>query len=646
MTRTTHRPTTVLPALVVLTALTAGCCGDKCIEVGSRHYKLPAVHEPALEKPVYVQNEADDRLLGELLQRLADGSPIELTDDTLKQLYAQSSFPKKFHSVAVAVYQPGNKRMLIVRRKSGWRGFAAALDRIRQHPRYADFGFADPALTRIQVDFIEQAPVPVDLDDLEQGASGHDRFEPGIDGFRLSDGEQGVYFLPGDAFVRSVLTETQLRRVLSRLVPGVDLDDADAMRFVSESYISFGTSWLRLYRGMPVQGPVDKAQVERSAALGIDYALRHMKEDGRFLYFYDSALDTFIDREHPERDPVKDPYYNILRHSGGGLLLLSDYHLSKNPRVLDATKKVIDYGVAQIRSYQLPDGRPAGYVFYNKKAKLGGSGIALALIAEYQRTTKDDTYQPWAERLKNHLLAEVMESGEFRYYKIYLNQPVALEDNQEHFSFYYPGEAVLGLASYYNDLATPEEKPEIRVKLERALHFLLEVRPIIHRKHYQSLPSDSWLMMGINEMWKAPELRQQSYADFVFEDANKMVELSYKADDALYPDYVGSFYYEYGNYPYPDGARAEGLVAALELAQKMGDLDRARFYGRALRRLVSATERLVNTPEAMYFAKQPALAIGGIRFKDTRQWFRIDTIQHVAGYYLKLLPDWHLTEAR
>ncbi len=36
----------------------------------------------------------------------------------------------------------------------------------------------------------------------------------------------------------------------------------------------------------------------------------------------------------------------------------------------------------------------------------------------------------------------------------------------------------------------------------------------------------------------------------------------YTEANALYPDYVGSFYYHYGDHPYPDGARAEGLLAA------------------------------------------------------------------------------------
>ena len=57
-----------------------------------------------------------------------------------------------------------------------------------------------------------------------------------------------------------------------------------------------------------------------------------------------------------------------------------------------------------------------------------------------------------------------------------------------------------------------------------------------------------------------------------------------------------------------------------------------------------AVLHLVNTEEATYSFKRPDLALGGIRFKYTRQWFRIDTIQHVASFYAKLLPHWDAGE--
>jgi len=111
----------------------------------------------------------------------------------------------------------------------------------------------------------------------------------------------------------------------------------------------------------------------------------------------------------------------------------------------------------------------------------------------------------------------------------------------------------------------------------------------------------------------------------------------YTEEDALYPDYVGSFYYQYGDHPYPDGVCAEGLLAAYQLALRVGDRERIERYRGACAKVTSATLRLCNTPDSVYSAANPARAIGGIRFKLTRQWFRVDTIQHVASFYLKLL---------
>jgi hypothetical protein len=641
------RPPSTAPALLCIALVfstTACSCDDSSIEVGSKRFSIPAAHRQAVAPLSYEPNDADGKLLSLMRERLAQGAVISADDEALRALFEASSFPQTFNRVAVVVYQPQRKRLVVVRRKSGWAGLAATLDRIHHHARYAEFDFANPETTRIQLDFIERAPTPVDVFDLEQGDSGADRFEAGIDGFRVSLDGEARYFLPGDAFVRSIHSDKQLRRRLASMIAEGDLEKAEVKRFISESYVSYGTSWIRLFRGIPIRGEVDRAQVELAARQALEHVLAQMHDDGRFLYYYDSARDSFVDREHPGRDPDKDPYYNILRHSGGGLLLLFDYERTKDPRVLRALKKANDFLVEQIETYDLPDGGRAGYVLYNRKAKLGGSGIALALLAEFQRVTGDETYRPWAEQLKNHLLAEVGGWGEFRYYKIYLDEEVARSENRDYFSFYYPGEAVLGLASYYNHVAAAEEKPLIRAKLKEALRFLIRLRPIVYWHHYASLPSDSWLMMGINEAWNAPELRHQSYEKFVFDDADQMVEHTYTPEDALYPDYPGSFYYGFGDYPYADGARAEGLLAALELAEKVGDPKRVARYGAAVRRVVRATLHLTNTPQALYFADRPEIAVGSIRFKHTRQWVRIDTTQHVAGFYLKLLPSWGLIE--
>ena len=82
------------------------------------------------------------------------------------------------------------------------------------------------------------------------------------------------------------------------------------------------------------------------------------------------------------------------------------------------------------------------------------------------------------------------------------------------------------------------------------------------------------------------------------------------------------------------------------LCRKLGDEERARRIWQAIKLAAWAVMHLVNTEDAIYFARDPGLSLGGIRFKYTRQWFRIDTIQHVASFYAKLLPYWDAEELR
>jgi hypothetical protein len=163
-----------------------------------------------------------------------------------------------------------------------------------------------------------------------------------------------------------------------------------------------------------------------------------------------------------------------------------------------------------------------------------------------------------------------------------------------------------------------------------AKHLISEINDQGEFRYYR-------LMMGVNDLWDVAEFQQDEYKTFVFGDADQMVRLMYTEEDALYPDYVGSFYYRYGDHPYPDGARAEGLLAAYQLALEVGDEARIERYRDACDKVAWASLRLCNTPESMSSAANPERAIGGIRFKLTRQWFRVETIQHVVSFYLKLV---------
>lgn len=561
-------------------------------------------------------------------------------DDEIDQRFAETSFPQRFERLILVLYAPGHKRILVSRAGRGQVRFSVVLQRLLAHSRCGQLALQP---FRLQMDFVLEPPLPVDYYAVGMEHTGGSHFEIGVDGlmFRGVDGKQHI-FPPGDGYVRSVMTMGQLRDYLDGVHGKEYLRQAELKRFRSESYLSGNDTWLRLYRGYPVVGALTRGKIEQALELSVGHIRRTQEESGKFLYYYDAVSDSRRDHEHLGRHPHKNPYYNILRHCGGGLTCIFYEKYARQGATFENARRAIDYLITQTR-VQDYDGREGAYIYSEKKSKLGGSGLALYLLTEYQLVSGDDRYREWADKIAWHLVKQITASGEFIYYNIYLDKPVTEKENQNHFSFYYPGEAVCGLAKYLH-LVDAGSRGMFFEKLRKALEFLLVVRPTTRASEYSAIPSDGWLMMGIMELWDFEAMRDQMYADFVFSDAQGMIDHQYKVNDAPYPDYAGAFYYNHGDYPYADGARCEGLLGAYELAIKMGDQEKACQIWYALRLAAWAVMHLVNTEDSIYFAKNPSVALGGIRFKYTRQWFRIDTIQHVASFFAKLLPYWDEAE--
>lgn len=591
-------------------------------------FLAPEKHEPS-----YHSSSADNGFLQAVTQAIRDCDRTAFDSQGLERHFAQTAFPQRHERLTLLLYAPGHKRILISRRGCI---FSEVFERLLAHPRTPELG---RKAFRLQMDFVLAPPSPVDFFAVGAEQGGERHFEIGMDGLLFRGPDDKIHlFLPGDAYVRSIMGMRQLRDYLIG-VHGEDyLRQAGFERFRSDSFISGKQDWLRLYRGHPLVGPLTRQKIEQAVELAVGHILLNQEKSGKFLYYYDAAHDSRRDHEHPTRDPVANPYYNILRHSGGALTCIYHEKITHRGNTLDSIRSAIGYLLKQARIYDC-NGREGAYIYSERKAKLGGAGVALYLLAEYQRLTGDTQYQEWAHRIARHLLSQITASGEFIYYSIYLDKPVTEQENHNYFSFYYPGEAICGLGKYY-PLASTEDQRTIVDKLQKALEYLIDVRPKTRAQHYTPVPSDAWLMMGIKELWDIEAMRKREYAEFVFSDARKMIDHMYKVSDAPYPDYAGAFYYTHGDYPYADGARCEGLLGAYELALKMGDRDTAHQLWPALRLGAWAVLHLANSEDSLYFAPNPAIALGGIRFKYTRQWFRIDTIQHVASFFAKLLPFW------
>ena len=209
---------------------------------------------------------------------------------------------------------------------------------------------------------------------------------------------------------------------------------------------------------------------------------------------------------------------------------------------------------------------------------------------------------------------------------------------KELFSFYYPGEALLGLALYL--LYIPDIDDEtynlVVEKSKMALDFLIHERPRKYDYMFEPLPSDAWLMQAIEEWVKIDGFNDQAYIDFVFNDAQAMIDHMYQETNAPFFDYVGAFYYQYGEHAYPDGSRCEGLIAAYYLAKFLKDEQRANYLMEYILKSAKSLIYTYNTPESCYAHKKPYKSINSFRFKLTRQWVRVDSVQHAACFFSRL----------
>ena len=266
------------------------------------------------------------------------------------------------------------------------------------------------------------------------------------------------------------------------------------------------------------------------------------------------------------------------------------------------------------------------------------------MMMQYRIITGDKTYDEYIQGYARHILSRMCESGELMGYYIhpsYHNGEPLIdmtdEERKETFSFYYPGEALLGLALFMKHFKdNPELNNAVREKSKIALDWIINERPKLYKDQFTDLPSDAWLMQAIDEFCEEEEFRQDDYINFVFGDAQAMMDRMYKPDETPYLDYEGGYYYEFGDHYYPDGARSEGLVSAYYLAKRLGKEDFAQKVLEACKLAAKSQFSLFNCEEYTFAHQNPKKSMNGIRFKNTRQWVRVDSVQHVACFFIRL----------
>lgn len=596
---------------------------------------------------------AVNKVLQRVRKSLITGENLSITDLDLSDII---NFNRAETLVYITLFQSGQK---FIRYGSKRQDFQSTLNRdvemLRKNKKFSDFDVSDEVKCRIMLEYvIDRHPVsPAKLNSVHFDNS---RFEIGINGLELRKDGISYYYMPTDAITLSHMGLRSVLETLVRKTPIAKLSNSRSKRleilsqskdyeyylFRSRAFITYKNDCIPLYRGNVRYTEFSYDVLYNQVIKSADWLLANMYDDGRFLYYYDCCDDTYKDHEHPTR-PENNLYYNDLRHCGGIIALIRAYELTSDEKYIKAAKKAVDWSISISKSHDTQWGK-AYYAFYNRKAKLGGTGVLLVAMMQYRSFTGDKSYDEYIKGYTRHVMSRVYKNGEILGYYIHPQfqngQPLINmtdEERKETFSFYYPGEALLGLALFANNFLDDEDlAKEVRKIGKKALDWIVDERPHIYADLFTALPSDAWLMQAIEEWCKDKDFQKQNYINFVFSDAATMVEKTYRHDDSPYIDYEGGYYYEYGDHYFPDGARSEGLIAAYYLAKYLNMNNLAEKLLNACKRVAMCQFHLFNDEINNYSHKNPERSLNSIRFKATRQWVRVDSIQHVSCFFARL----------
>lgn len=610
--------------------------------------------ENDIERKFFEQDFSSvDELLKRIRASLISGEKLSIKDLDFTGII---DYNQAETLVYITIFQAGRKS---IRYGSKRESLEVTLNRdiemLRKNKNFSEYKLDDLDNCRIMLEYVISRK-KVNKDDLQYEKFDDSRFEIGIDGLELRKDGISYYYMPTEAVslshmglksaLKALVKRTPIGKMTNKISERLSIlsqSNYEYYLFRTRAFVTYKDSMLPLYRGNIRYTKFDYDILYNQVMNSIDWCLDNMYDDGRFLYYYECSDDTYTDHEHPNR-PLDDLYYNDLRHCGGVIALLRAYQLSGNDKYVTAAKKALNWSVSISRPQDTKWGQ-GYYAYYNDKAKLGGTGVLLVAMMQYRNIVGDKSFDEYIKGYARHIISRVYTNGEILGYYIHPGfqggQPLEVMNDEERkatFSFYYPGEALFGLGLFANNFKDeePELVQEVRRIGEIALDWLVDERPKIYADLFTALPSDAWLMQAIEEWAKDEHFRKENYFNFVFGDAQTMIDKTYTRDDSPYIDYEGGYYYNYGDHYYPDGARSEGLVAAYYLAKYLGKKDLAKKLLNACKTVAMCQFHLYNSMENNYSHKNPARSNRSIRFKATRQWVRVDSIQHVSCFFARL----------
>ena len=333
--------------------------------------------------------------------------------------------------------------------------------------------------------------------------------------------------------------------------------------------------------------------------------LKSIRDEGIFVYLYDPYTDHYADKNNTVRQLMASR-------------LLAELALD-DPDIGPAHQKNLQFIFAH---WYREDNRGAGYIFYDKKSKLGANAMALRTLSF---SPFFEAYSNQAQKIADGILSLMDDRGAF--------EPWFIEPdykyNKDYLLTFYSGEAILGLVEY----ATRSNREQyLRAAIKAQEYYLTRYVERLAQNYYPAYVP--WHTLSLTKLYKLTQ--RDRYAGAVLRLNDELL----KMQDTT--NFIGRFhkpeFMHYGKlHTSTDGVYTESLAYALEIAKQKNDLVRQTSYDKAIRLAVLNLTKLQYTKRYSFAAEIKEKAEGAFRMNNGDRRIRIDCTQHIMDAYRKIL---------
>jgi hypothetical protein len=534
---------------------------------------------------------------------------------------------------------------------------AAAVDSAAQQMR------ASPAIAAIKAEDRPSARIQVDIvtgtGPLGEGNWLFDRLQvpgvgdmlainSGVEGIGATiDGKTAAALLPHELVIGKMLAAKKPSAALQDFAMGVDLarirttlqarakvaalEPDQLFRFRTDTFVEQHVSErakppLQLYRGIPEAPKISAATLREAALAGGKFLVKHMAENGRYIYEHDVGTGMKTD---PKATVGPASAYSMPRHAGTTYFLAELYRITKAPFLKQPIQNAFRHLADLMRNGKctgkLPDGTDIDCVMdrNDRIATLGSTALAVVALAEYQRATGSTEYLPMATKFSSWILWMQREDGSFRH----RYDPVSKRADDEAQDLYYSGEAALALARMW----TVTHDTRYALAANAALHWLVDWYDFFMggffygEEHWTCIASEAAF-----EFAPIPKFRDfcHGYGAFL---RNQQTELGDHPDQ---DDWTGAYSFTPFLAPHntPAGSRTEAMISSYLLGRHHGtpDADVRRQVVAAMQYTLGQQIRANNDFNSIGDDVE-----GGMPSSPIDRNIRIDYVQHVCSAMIR-----------